>query len=1170
MKRIIVGTLALCAACSPDIQNTPPGTFVVARFDPSAAVPVVPTPNDLATNPATGLLAVTPPAGASGADLAFYEWLNTLDGFPAVATATATFTATLDPATVSASTVRVLDLDASNAVVIVTSTASETTSTDAPGLLAISPPTGGWLAGHRYALAIVGGANGMKGKGGVTVVGSPTWALLRVGSSLVTCEDLASPTCKPSTEIIPSNVKGDDVKRLADQTKSALQLEALRRKYAPAVNAVIATGVAREDLALLWTFKVASSPTFVFNPAGSPPAVPTPTNLVLVNGIVHAPIDPTSSPANQEFTADYLNTLNGFPPSAAAVANVAGGDLDPASVSSAAFKVIPLAGGALSGAPTFAWDATKKTITVTPAGGSWGRNKTIAIAALAGVAGGLKGSTGKALTASDAWALARSASTLVDCTDLTSTACKSVITAAPVTNAQAVGLEAVRRGYKPVLDALTALGAKRANVVGLWVFTTVNQPEATFDLAAATPIIPFPSNQFLRTADDINGTAHLAFPPMPGPAAALFAGLNTLDGFSTTAPIVSENSDTKGAIDEGTLDANSLDGGVGFAKLEGAGLLTPNVKVCLNCTSSSGGATAPPEQLQWVPQRPLEALSRYAAWVTTDVKDSTGRAVAPSSTFALVRLKNPLIDANNKSTLSVVSDAQAGQLEPYRLKFKDCLDKIEAQGVPRKKIALGFCVTTQSTTSVLRLLSLAVGQIPAATLPDSPTMLVDVTAPTKAQMDALLIPRGNLGKIFAGTMIVPFGLSSTTGTLIPNPAMWGARKIPFTLYFPAACAAGGCPVTFFGHGLGRNRNDSLAIANAIAGGGMASVAIDVVYHGDRSTCVGSKAATMQASDDAACADPATQTCDASTGRCVARDQTTAPTACNPAGNGDAVCFAAGKGQCQISGPNAGKCEGGDFLRNASGEVRISAWNFLDLVNLFATRDNFRYTGSIDFATLVRLLKSSAPTSLAAQLALNSAPALDTTTINYVGQSLGSFNGSVFAASSPVANNVALNVPGSSQVDVLLNAPAFAAQRTGFLGGLAALGLTPGTPGFDQFIVIARTILDPADPQNLIYDAVNSSNTNRKIYFQSIEGDPVLPNATTDLLTQAAEQNPVRPIQKFRFTVGGGITAAFPIPNRHGFMLSTTGNPDCNPLTASCATVVAQTKVTTFLATGVAP
>lgn len=1175
MKRFLVAATLAVAACSPSIPNTPPTPVIVARFDPSGTPSVVPSPNDLATNPATGLLAVPIPADASGADKAFYGWLNTLDGFPAAAGASTTFDGKLDAASVVAGTsVRVFDLDASNAAVTTTVAYADRDDEAAPGVISVAAPAGGWTSGHRYAVAVIGGASGVKGADGRPVVGSATWSFLRLEHSLVTCDDLTSESCAPTTEIIPSNIKDDQAKRLADQTKSAILLETLRRKYKPAIDALIADGVARNDIAILWSFKIATNPTFEFNPAASPPKVPTPTNLILSNGKLNIPIDPTASAAYQEFTSDYLNELNGFPTATPGQGTVLGSDVDGATVNSDTVLVFDVTGADLPGDPTIAYDVATRHINVLPPAGGWGRGRTIAIAVLGGE-DGVKGTNGLGIAASDAWALARSGSTLVDCATL-GPDCHSVVKAAPISDLQAIGLEGLRRAYKPVLDALNAQHIPRDVVSGLWVFSTVDQPEVTFDLAAAIPIIPFPSNQFLRTTDDVDPAGHLIFPVPMDPSGALFAGLNTLNGFSTTAPIVSENAATRTALDEGNIDEATLALGTGFKKLDGAGPLMPKVKTCLNCTDSMG-ATPQPEQLQWVPELPLEELSRYAAYVTADLKDTDGRPVAPAQTFAIVRLKNSLLDANMKSTLPVISDAQAQALEPYRLRFKTCLDDLENQGLERKKIALGFCVTTQATTSVVKLLSNTVGALPASALPDVPTMLIDATTTVKGQMTALGIPSNALDRIFLGNVVLPFGLNGTEGTLNPNPAQWGARKAPFVLFLPAGTAPmGGWPVVIFGHGLTRTRNDAMVIANAIASAGFASIAIDVVFHGDRTTCVGSKAVTMQTTDDAACANPLTQMCDATTGRCIARDQSTA-VACDPAGLGDATCFAAGLGQCQFQGANAGKCEGGDFLRDAEGKPVIAAWNYLNLVNLFATRDNFRYTGSVDFAQLVRVIRSTAMTSLNGQLAFNMAPGLNGSVIHYAGQSLGTFNGNVFAASSAAATHVALNVPGSSQVDVLLTAPGFAAQRAGFLASLAQLGLTPGTPGFDQFIVLARTIMDPADPQNLGYEAVHSSNANRKVYIQYIQDDQVLPNATTQLLINAANQDTAKQAQVFEFlehsgaaAAAGFIPASYPLANRHGFLLNPAGNSECNPLTASCATVVAQTKLVTFLATGTAP
>jgi len=71
MKRLhVIGTLAAAfAACTPDIPQSTATHYVTALFDPS--VSNVPTPNLLATDPKTGLLAVPLAPGASPAQADF-------------------------------------------------------------------------------------------------------------------------------------------------------------------------------------------------------------------------------------------------------------------------------------------------------------------------------------------------------------------------------------------------------------------------------------------------------------------------------------------------------------------------------------------------------------------------------------------------------------------------------------------------------------------------------------------------------------------------------------------------------------------------------------------------------------------------------------------------------------------------------------------------------------------------------------------------------------------------------------------------------------------------------------------------------------------------------------------------------------------------------------------
>ncbi len=1177
MKRLLTVVVAFLAACSPDIPNSPPPAFVIARFDPSLSPPLVPSPNDLATAP-TGLLNVPIPATATEADKAFYAWLNTLSGFPASASALTTFSSALDPASVTGA-IKVIDLTANNAAVT-TATVKYTDGADgAPSTVTISPPPTGWSNGHAYAIAVASGVNGVKGADGQDVVSAPTWALLKAMHPVAVCpdNDFSDPSaCRLGTELIPSDIKGNPAERLADQLSKATRLEQLRLKYKPVIEMFETMGIARADLALMWTFKIDSSVVFNFNPTASPPVVPSPNDLAIVNGKVNAPVNPAWSDAYKEFTTDYINTLNGFPSTATATATVGNGDLDLATVNDTTVKVIVVQGEPLTGTPTIEYKAAAHALVIAPPLGGWGKRRTIAIAVVGG-ANGVKSVAsnefpmGRHLVATPPMALALSEASLVDCETL-GPSCNSVVPAAPITSLQAAGLERLRRGYKPVVDVLVAGGLERKDIAGLWVFSTVSQPELTFDLSSATPVIPFPANQFLRQTDDVDMTKHLIFPPSTDPVRGpLFQGLNSLNGFSLTAPIVSENSDALTALDQGNIDAGTLGSSTGFAKLASAfpdgGVLNPDVTACLNCVGSTG-AGPQPEQLQWVPRTPLQENTRYAAWATTEMTDTEGRNVIAAPTFALVRLKASLLDAEQHSTVPVLADAQAQALEPYRLRFKDCLDQVEARGVPRKNIALGFCMTTQSTATVVKQLAGAVMTMPPnAAISFTPTMLANVTTTIGPRLDALGIPHDKVGAIVAGILVLPFGLNTPTKTLNPDPTTWTVQKAPFYLALPATAApSGGYPVVIFGHGLTRTRQDMAVIANTFAGAGFATLAIDAVYHGDRSTCVG----TPIPNPDFGCADSTTQKCDLNSGRCVARDQDSA-TPCDFAGNGDLTCFAASLGLCQSSG----KCEGGDFLRRNTGEPLLNAHNFLDLKNFFITRDHFRYTGAVDFTSLVRMIQSNsnAPKSLNLQLQDLSLSPLDGSNIHYTGQSLGSFNGVAFAAANPAARHVALNVPGSDQVQVLLTAPSFSSVRNSFLSTLAAAGLNQGEPGFDAFMVLAKTIIDPADPQNLVYDAVNSSNTERKIYIQYIQGDETLPNPTTELLINAAQRNTQRQAQIFEFVEGTGpgfIPASYATGSRHSFLLSPSGNSDCNSATASCATAVGQFKVASFLNAGIAP
>lgn len=917
-----------------------------------------------------------------------------------------------------------------------------------------------------------------------------------------------------------------------------------------------------------------------FNPAASPAVVPTPNDLAIdaTTGLVNAPIDPSAPAAQQEFTKDYLNTLNGFPVSSTASTKIP--DLDKTTVNATSVRFIDLLAGTPIATPavtpTIAYDEDTDQLVVAPPATGWPKGGRYAVALIGG-ANGLKGVGGKQVVGSSVWTLASLEKSLVTCEDLTASDCRASTDLIPSTKtdpaerikdqtATALRLEQLRRSYKPLLDALAAQGVSRSDVVLLWTFRIMNMPEATFD--PSTSIIPFPNNLLLARNADGTPKLNLPVPPSaPQSQKDLLNGLNTLDGFSTTAPIVSENSDTRGPIDTGSrLDANSVTAGTKFYKL-GTGGTTPNVKACISCASSTG-TTAQPQQLQFVPQLPLDEKSTYAAVMTTDLKDERGRKVAPSGTFALMRLKSPLV-VDGKSQVSGVSDANAAALEPLRSGFKAAFDAVEALGTPRSKMALAWVFTTQSTVSTLQRLYALPTQYGAAGLPNQPDYLFDVTATVTAQMTAASLPTNNIGKIFQGSVRVPFVVTGPGGTLNVNAPSF--HRVPFLLAIPnTPMPTNGYPVALFSHGLRSTRNTVLPLINSLAVGGVATAAMDTVFHGDRSTCAGITAAAGL-SDGTAAIDTPDKACssgsrcdvtptNATYGRCVSDTAS----ACNPSSpaTGDFTCAAMGQGRClptSATDSTAGVCEGGTFRTNSTGTPYISGWNMLNLTNLFATRDNFRQH-TIEHAQLERVL--AAP-GINTQLAAQSAGMLDGTKIHYVGQSLGGILGPLYTSASPAVKNAVFNVPAGDLTGVLFNSSAFAQAKAGFLAALAAQGLNPGTPGFDQFLVLGKTILDPADPINYVYAVENgpaSPATGREALIQYIEGDQVAPKAQTEALIATANRDPAKKqvtVSKFAPT-----EAELPLDKRHAFLLDFSGNP--------AITGQAQGQVIQFLGTGTLP
>jgi hypothetical protein len=913
--------------------------------------------------------------------------------------------------------------------------------------------------------------------------------------------------------------------------------------------------------------------TALFDPANS--IVPTPNSLATdpTTGLLKVPIASNASPAQAEFTTDFLNTLDGYPRDTPARATFDGA-LVPTSVNAGSVRVLDLANGGTpvaGAAPTYV--ASANQILIPPPSGSWPNGHTIAVVLIAS-SSGLQSAQGVPIIASATWSLVRGKTPLVTCTvpDASSYPdCQPTVSIIPSNEHDplariqdqtrtALQLEMIRKGFAPLLDSFESQGVPRENIPLAWTFKITVRPDVTFD--PANNVVPFPNDVLLDRFPDGGTRVKLPLPdagtlPDGGvpDIVQLYMGLNTLDGFSTTTPAVSVfNADNLGALNQGKIDAGSLGvaGATGILRLGGNAAhaaTVPSIAACLDCASSllpDGGTPDHPQRLQFVPNVPLDEKTQYGVFITTTVTDNQGHKVIPSSAFALIRLANPLYDGT-KSTVDLITDAQAQQLEPLRAALKPFIDAVAANVGGRSNIALAWAFTTQSEVSTLKQLRL----IPQG-LPASPLFIEDKTSvlrpfcPTPGNCPN--VSHFIIGEIDVAVLLSPAGPFNPSG--MPMIA-----KIPFLLTLPNG-AMGAYPVVVFGHGLTRARTDLLPIVDRLAQGGQAAIATDVVWHGDRTTCTGSHVVLPPgAPDDAACANPVTQMC-APSGRCIARDRSTAAPCSFGSATADQTCIDTAQGFCYSDG----KCENGDYLRDSTLVPRISGWNILNLANQFATRDNFRQQ-VIDLTQLTRVIAGSGTGSLNDLLTgVAGGRTLDPTRINYAGQSLGGILGTLYSSVATEVHRTVLNVPGADLAEILLtsNEPGLVGARMVFLATLANEGITQGTIGFDTFIGIAKWILDPADPQNMAFSLLNGTDLpgDRKALVQYIADDQVVPNPTTIELINGANRVGVTPVDVSFFNLLP--TDPPPLGSRHGFLLN---------FADPTLTATAQCQVTNYVNTG---
>lgn len=620
-------------------------------------------------------------------------------------------------------------------------------------------------------------------------------------------------------------------------------------------------------------------------------------------------------------------------------------------------------------------------------------------------------------------------------------------------------------------------------------------PSALFDPQDRT--IPLPNNLLL---DPVTG--RVSVPAACGeqpdsPAAQLRASLNQLDGFGTAG--VSLTAPFNVALDPSSLEERVFvmrlaDHGepLGGPELIEADLGTvESERLGADCATSSTVHT-----LVIRPRAPLVQSSTYGVVLLSGILSDEGETIEPSASWALVRQSAPPVEFEDESGSGRIlrNDTPFDPRSRAGLLSLQGLDRLWRGHAPllgawdqiapvltgseanRDEVLLAWGFTTQTLSDPL---DPRVPDSPAALLDTVPDGL-DVPDPIAGDEAPLSIeefyaaalpgtPCSALGCDAIGWIYADTAASTSPGFISPSylegddcetpstspsgsfddplrPSFVCDRRISLLTVVPRAePGPQGYPVAIFAHGLGRSKEDLLAIAGSLASAGFVSVAFDAADHGSRA---------VQISDDAALG------CSAGEAPCF---DTFGPT-CAP------QCFA----------------------------PLLSA-------NLAVTRDHLRQT-LLDQRQLERVLGACSD-GACGRIAID--PARIGYLGHALGALLGGvavptseqLSGAVLNEAAGdwvgVLSDTATDAIRCPLVDSLIAGGVL--DGTPWNGGAASDATCLGQdwkqdPRFREFAGAARWLLDPVDPLN--YAARFASADAPPVLLGEIDGDPVIPNSAT--------------------------------------------------------------------------
>ena len=583
-------------------------------------------------------------------------------------------------------------------------------------------------------------------------------------------------------------------------------------------------------------------------------------------------------------------------------------------------------------------------------------------------------------------------------------------------------------------------------------------------------------------------------------------GFEALDGFATTGALLGPTSEL---VDGTTVNANDL---MLFDLTDPANpaQVDPSTLILEPCEFTSGcnqptelspviaiqpaGATAS-DPSSVFRTKPLKDSTDYAVVMTTSIKDKAGNPIGPGTVAKVLHFSNPVF-VNGHSALTGIDDTTANSLEKMRLQLAPLFAQLSAGGTDFSKIGIAYTFHTQTILSQANQLA-ALPYLPSLALPAdaiaAPTVNTTITGAgsvfAKYGVDPAILQGAatSIGAVMEFDINTLNALDQATGAFMADPTQGMQEPIHVLMALPsptntniplcqgALAGFGRCaPLMVFRHGLGGGRADMLTVANEFTKAGMIVVAIDAAKHGDRSFCTsGQTTLTQEGVTLSQCGNLLA----GMPGTCSTLLPTGAQGDANPPGQcSNGFTYLPVSTSCIPSQTTGDPCFWG--ASGAAEGIPFVSGNYLISSNFFRTRDTFRQD-LIDESALIRAVafipSGPPPTgdtifdtvvgfSTAAGASPTSIFIVDPTQIYFSGQSLGAIQGAPDVATNPRITKAGFNVGGGTVVDVFTNSPAFVSETDALL---ASLGIEPGTAAFLQFLVVAKTVLDPADPINFV-------------------------------------------------------------------------------------------------------